>query len=334
MSLLDVLACPCCKQGLTRSAAALRCAGCGREYPVVDGVPVLLPPGITPQVSLPGELEVFGGYEPFVQQLLDSLPPDEPILDIGAGNRSVSDPRIVRMDFVRTPWLDVVGDAHALPFRDASLGLVYTTAVFEHLRQPFVAAQEIRRVLKPGGHVLADCAFVFPFHDYPAVYFNASQDGLRSLFAEFTEVLVHVTPWQMPSYSLRAFLAEYLRLFAAETPREREFAETLQGVLRHPLHEYDRRFTQAGAARIAAATTYLGAKRNGDDGTLLPQAVQDAHAADAELRRRYPQPWSLLASFDEQGIDSLFRWARDTGARENPGIRQHFESRAAFDKHL
>jgi uncharacterized protein YbaR (Trm112 family) len=98
MSLLDVLACPCCKQGLTRSAAALRCAGCGREYPVVDGVPVLLPPGITPQVSLPGELEVFGGYEPFVQQLLDSLPPDEPILDIGAGNRSVSDPRIVRME--------------------------------------------------------------------------------------------------------------------------------------------------------------------------------------------------------------------------------------------
>jgi uncharacterized protein YbaR (Trm112 family) len=36
------LACPVCRQPLALDADALRCTGCGRRYPVVDGIPVLL----------------------------------------------------------------------------------------------------------------------------------------------------------------------------------------------------------------------------------------------------------------------------------------------------
>jgi len=47
-------------------------------------------------------------------------------------------------------------DLMALTFADASFDLVLTSDVFEHIRHPFRAFAEIRRVLKPGGlHVFS-----------------------------------------------------------------------------------------------------------------------------------------------------------------------------------
>jgi hypothetical protein len=37
------IVCPVCHQSLQLEAAVIRCQGCGRRYPVVDGIPVLLP---------------------------------------------------------------------------------------------------------------------------------------------------------------------------------------------------------------------------------------------------------------------------------------------------
>jgi uncharacterized protein YbaR (Trm112 family) len=36
------IVCPVCHQSLRFEEAAIRCQGCGRRYPVVDGIPVLL----------------------------------------------------------------------------------------------------------------------------------------------------------------------------------------------------------------------------------------------------------------------------------------------------
>jgi uncharacterized protein YbaR (Trm112 family) len=37
------LACPVCRQALACEAESVRCTGCARRYPLVDGIPVLLP---------------------------------------------------------------------------------------------------------------------------------------------------------------------------------------------------------------------------------------------------------------------------------------------------
>jgi uncharacterized protein YbaR (Trm112 family) len=34
--------CPVCRKTLQLESAAVRCLGCGRRYPIVDGIPVLL----------------------------------------------------------------------------------------------------------------------------------------------------------------------------------------------------------------------------------------------------------------------------------------------------
>ncbi|MFP5205656.1 MAG: Trm112 family protein [Acidobacteriota bacterium] len=39
---LDVLACPACRGDLQPEADRLCCAACGRRYPVIDGIPVLI----------------------------------------------------------------------------------------------------------------------------------------------------------------------------------------------------------------------------------------------------------------------------------------------------
>lgn len=36
------IVCPVCHQPLELESESVRCAGCGRRYPVVDGIPVLL----------------------------------------------------------------------------------------------------------------------------------------------------------------------------------------------------------------------------------------------------------------------------------------------------
>ena len=41
-NVLEQLACPACLGELRVDGARLVCAGCGRGYPVVDGIPVLI----------------------------------------------------------------------------------------------------------------------------------------------------------------------------------------------------------------------------------------------------------------------------------------------------
>lgn len=67
------------------------------------------------------------------------------------------DPAMVEHARQRTaghPQVEVrTGDAHALPFADASVDRARTDRVLQHLADPAQALAEIRRVLKPGGLV-------------------------------------------------------------------------------------------------------------------------------------------------------------------------------------
>lgn len=332
LKLLDVLACPCCKGALQATDASLACAGCARRFPLERGVPVLLPEPRPIEAVHDSELTVWDGYFSAVQDMLASLAADQIVLDIGAGNRRLADVRVIRMDVVWTPHVDVIGDAHALPFRDAALDFVLASAVWEHLRNPFEAAREVYRVLKPGGQVGVDCNFVFPFHGYPAVYFNASREGMRQLFADFREVAVEVAPWQMPSYAVEALLREYMRHFRPATPLEHEFSAAIQDLARFPLRDFDARFTQDMAARMAAGVSYMGQKQPRGDEHLLPPAVMELYRRDAGLQARYPRPAVLLASLLSAENDTLLAWARTEGAAKHPEIARWFESRTPFSR--
>jgi len=76
---------------------------------------------------------------------------DQRVLHLDAGSTERKYPGCIELEYKIFRHTDVVGDAHALPFRDSSFDRVFAFNVFEHLRDPARAAREILRVLKPGG---------------------------------------------------------------------------------------------------------------------------------------------------------------------------------------
>jgi len=57
---------------------------------------------------------------------------------------------------------DAALDVQALPFKDGSFNVVLCTQVFGYVSRPSVAAEEIRRILKPGGVAIFTEAAVLP----------------------------------------------------------------------------------------------------------------------------------------------------------------------------
>lgn len=41
--LLKILACPYCKKGVKLEGEKIACPECGREFPIIDGIPHMLP---------------------------------------------------------------------------------------------------------------------------------------------------------------------------------------------------------------------------------------------------------------------------------------------------
>lgn len=103
-----------------------------------------------------------------------------PILDCGAGGRTM--PGVVGIDIVAHPNHTAIADALALPFADETFELVLSQAVIEHVTDPQRYADEIVRVLRPGGLVYVEGAFLQPVHQAPAHFFNVTAFGLAHVF--------------------------------------------------------------------------------------------------------------------------------------------------------
>lgn len=120
-------------------------------------------------------------------QLLEDVPADGFMIDIGGGRRMLDDDRYFSMEYDLFDEADLYGDAQALPFKDNSIDFIHSTAVFEHLPFPERAAQEIHRVLKPGGKAYVVTAFMQPVHSEPLHFYNASVFGIENWFRDFAE---------------------------------------------------------------------------------------------------------------------------------------------------
>ena len=151
-------------------------------------------------------------YSSGAVEVMDATPAPGLFLDLGCGIRREQDMRSngIYLDAVHFRGVDIVSTQARLPLRDNSVDAVVSLSVFEHLPDPFAMAAEIRRVLKPGGTVWVETAFMQPMHADPGHYFNMTIQGLLRTFAAFEIDDRGVLPHHMPSQSLRMQLDHVL----------------------------------------------------------------------------------------------------------------------------
>ena len=326
-SLYALLACPKCRGDVREGTDRLHCVSCAQTYPIVNGVPIMFPDGSNPTIQHESELSTQSNYFPWINRVvLQSLLDDQVVLEIGSGNRATDDPCVVRMDVHLTPHVDVVGDAHHLPFRTGAFDFVFSLAVVEHLREPFNAAQEIWRVLKDGGYTYNECNFVFAYHGYPHHYFNASLQGMEQVFARFRTLRTGVAPYQMPSFALQMVILTYLRHSTMGHYEEaRPFFRLLEQVLQEDLIVYDRYFTEADAAYVAAGVYFFGLKQETPQSTVIPGPVLRAWESSPAMKERFPEPLDLGR------VENLLWWARNEGATA-PLVTEYLKDLMPFRK--
>ena len=71
-------------------------------------------------------------------------------------------------------------DLHSLPFKDETFKFAHSYSVFEHLQNPFLAANELYRVMEKGGTCFIAIANLIPFH--MDSFFHMTHFGVLNLF--------------------------------------------------------------------------------------------------------------------------------------------------------
>jgi SAM-dependent methyltransferase len=112
------------------------------------------------------------------------------VLDVGCGVKPYYpffEPyasEYVGVDVVENPAADLQGAVESLPVEDASFDLVLCIQVLEHVEDPAKGVRELRRVVAPGGAVLASTHGVMVYHPTPVDFWRWTHTGLDRLFRE------------------------------------------------------------------------------------------------------------------------------------------------------
>lgn len=116
------------------------------------------------------------------------------------------------LDIYDSQNVDILADAHSVPFKSGLFDLVIIQAVLEHVLNPEKVVSEISRVLRPEGVVYAETPFMQQVHEGPYDFTRFTESGHRYLFKNFSQIRSGVTAgagssllWSLDFFS-RVFL--------------------------------------------------------------------------------------------------------------------------------
>lgn len=281
---LELLACPACRGALEPAAGGLRCETCAADYPVEDGVPLLMTAedrrrfqarlGESEGAVMTaryGERASGAAAARLKRALRPPLPlvhnPAEPRLPHPAGSRNLwiggggrATPGFFNLDIGRFPGVDLLANAERLPLCDSVLDAVECDAVLEHVENPDALAREIFRALKPGGLVHAVVPFCHPYHAYPADFRRWTQAGLEQWFHSFGFERLESGVRTGPAATLLAFLLEFNKvLFGEKLLGKAAYAAC--GWLLFPLRYLDTWLNRTPRAHLLANHVFLLARK-------------------------------------------------------------------------
>jgi SAM-dependent methyltransferase len=185
-----VLVCPMCHAACSNLSEFIekewQCTNCDERYNCTTGLN-LIPKSYENYDAIQFNGAIFShGYDRDVERLIDEVSAGGGmVLDCGAGWRHLLREHVVTTEILQYPSTDVVAVSEHLPFRDGAFDAVLSLHVLEHVKNPFVCAAELMRVLKPNGRFHAVIPYIAAVHGAPFHFFNPTPQGLLALFENF-----------------------------------------------------------------------------------------------------------------------------------------------------
>jgi len=253
-------------------------------YPLRGGVPFLLPemagatssPGLPPAATeaprwpgafrslllrlseLGGDFRTAASRKAF-SAVMDGCHRGGLLISVGGGPTRAH-PRLVNLNIAPLSNVEIVADAHRLPYGEGGVDGIHCEAVLEHLREPEQAVREMFRVLIPGGRVYAATPFLQAFHGYPSHYQNFTTVGHASLFERAGFVVEEVGVCVGPMFAICDLLTQVVRHLLPGGRLGAGLARLAQ-ILLLPVRSLDHFVNTSNTAHILASTTFVLARK-------------------------------------------------------------------------
>jgi hypothetical protein len=143
------------------------------------------------------------------RSLFDPQPADSLNLSIGGGPHR-HHPSLCNLNIGPFPNVDIVADAHRLPYGEQCVDTIHCDAVLEHLLDPIQAVREMQRVLKLSGKVFSVVPFLQAYHGYPSHYQNYTLDGHCHLFTSNGFRILDRGTCVGPAYTMASLMSTFL----------------------------------------------------------------------------------------------------------------------------
>ena len=315
--LLPLLICPETGEPLELDGNCLVNASRTFEYPLIDGVPVLLPhdpdsPFRVEDVALDDAqvarsrgarregpirwasrgYRTHGsgeGLAEFARLLLESDRRPVRVLVIGGGRRSdevdaivsIGGVELIETDVYPGPAVDLLADGLRLPITDGAVDGVISQWVIEHVADPWQLVAETARVLRPGGLVYSEAPFIQQVHEGRYDFFRFTPVGHRMIYRDFEEIGMEVV--QGPGMALSWSSEYFARSLRSRFDRTGLWLTRLARLLALPGLLLDRFLVRKpGAWDAASGTAFLGRKAEGP--TSIREVVRGYRGINARPR--------------------------------------------------
>jgi SAM-dependent methyltransferase/uncharacterized protein YbaR (Trm112 family) len=214
---------------------------------------------------------------------------------VGAGAAEVVDqPDIVAVetDVGVGPRTIVACDAHDLPFADGSFDGVLCQAVLDIVIDPYRCAEEVHRVLAPGGVLYSELPFMQQVKGGAYDFTRFTELGHRRLWRKFDAIGSGAQ--NGPGMALAWSLQYFAQAFATR-PATVNLVKRLMQVITAPLTLVDGFLVKRPGGRDAAAGTWFLGRRRAD---AIP---------DREIVKSYSglARWGLKAEADSGGLQPV-----------------------------
>lgn len=288
-----IFVCPIDKRPLRSTPHNLTCDTCRIDFPIVNGVPVLIndansvfriadytgTAAYEGASGYGGSLDRVAGwrkaYRHFARRLseaerpgsdgIDAVAyilariPDAAILVVGAGEQRYPG-MVTYTDVAFAAGIDCICDAHDLPFEAGRFDAVFAISVLEHVCDPQRCVAEFARILKPQGYVMAATPFLQSVHMGAYDFTRFTYLGHRRLFRLFDDIESGM--YGGPAYSA-IHLMRNLATAVSDRPRLRSVMRLMALLVTYPMRHLDRLlFRTQGAYNSACAFYFFGQRRD------------------------------------------------------------------------